>query len=78
VNDDRRQRKIYLSQATNNSESKLNYCIISQASAVVASPPSFSYYTVTLTVIKSYCYDKMYFECYSFDVCPSLSYLKLN
>jgi hypothetical protein len=78
MNDDRLQRKTYLSEATNNSESKLNYCIFSQASAVVASQPSFSYYNETSILIKAYCYDKMYFECYSFDVCPSLSYLKLN
>jgi hypothetical protein len=78
MNDDRQQRKIHLSKATNNSESKLNYCIFSQASTVVASQPSFSYYTVTSTLIRAYCYDKMYLECYSFDVCPSLSYLKLN
>jgi hypothetical protein len=45
MNDDRLQRKKYLSEATNNSESKLNYCIFSQASAAVASQPSFSYYT---------------------------------
>jgi hypothetical protein len=53
MNDDTQQGKIYPSEATNNSERKLNCCSFSQAFDVVASQSSFSYYTVTSALIKT-------------------------
>jgi hypothetical protein len=80
LNDYRRQRKIILQrqQTIQKKQMKLLY-FSHRTSATTASQPSYSYYTVTSLLIKTFCYDKMYFECNSFGVVHSRSlYLKLN